>query len=89
MVSAVLPTPPSPNTTSLYKVIFPAMTAEWLPPLRKTAPAVSACELYYDCFLKVIRIFWGFWSMRTESVVAVSGQSSGGSVGSVVRGNWL
>lgn len=23
MVSAVLPTPPSPSTTSLYKVIFP------------------------------------------------------------------
>lgn len=23
MVSAVLPTPPSPNTTSLYNVIFP------------------------------------------------------------------
>lgn len=25
MVRAVLPTPPSPSTTSLYKVIFPAM----------------------------------------------------------------
>jgi len=25
MVKAVLPTPPSPSTTSLYKVIFPAM----------------------------------------------------------------
>lgn len=25
MVRAVLPTPPSPSTTSLYRVIFPAM----------------------------------------------------------------
>lgn len=28
IVKAVLPTPPSPRTTSLYKVIFPAIFAE-------------------------------------------------------------
>lgn len=30
MVSAVLPTPPSPNTTNLYMVIRPAMFADCL-----------------------------------------------------------
>lgn len=30
MVSAVFPTPPSPSTTSLYRVIFPAMMARLL-----------------------------------------------------------
>lgn len=30
MVNAVFPTPPSPNTTSLYNVIFPAMLSDCL-----------------------------------------------------------
>lgn len=89
MVSAVLPTPPSPNTTSLYKVIFPAMTAEreWLPPLRKTARSDCLC---YTCVILVdifVNIFFfgrivSFWSVgRCEPKVAVSELRRLGGVG--------
>jgi hypothetical protein len=44
MVKAVLPTPPSPNTTSLYKAIFPAMVKTF----RGWLLAVKASNCSYE-----------------------------------------
>jgi hypothetical protein len=40
IVKAVFPTPPSPSTTNLYRVIFPAMVSDGCPREMKTVQYV-------------------------------------------------
>lgn len=45
MVRAVLPTPPSPSTTSLYSVIFPAILTDYV----QLSDGVYAAEMDGGC----------------------------------------
>ena len=55
MVKAVLPTPPSPSTTNLYRVIFPAILG---------AVAKPACWKPIDQLESEAKRFWGYKAER-------------------------